>query len=263
MMIFPEIGLRDGACVTWRRGQTVRPIIHDVDPVGAALAFARDGAEWLHVTDHDAKGYCRCDNTETVEAIIDAVDVPVQVAGGILKLQHVDQWMERGAGSVVIGSAAMLNPRMVADACARHPFAITLAINIWQGSVMVDGWTRPSGVDPLAFAQGFEHLALAGLLVADIDYDRDFPEGSLGRIAALARAVRLPVTASGVTKSMADLATLAHVGSVSGILVGSALYSGALRLEEAQREAGSARVWPDMIEGPADVPIQPHWRETA
>lgn len=263
MMIFPEIGLRDGACVTWRRGQNILPVTHDVDPIGAALAFARDGAEWLHVTDHDAKGYRRRDNTEIVEAIIDAVDVPVQVAGGIMKLQHVDWWMARGAGSVVIGSAAMLNPRLVAEACARHPLAITLGIEIWQGSVMVEGWTQPSGVDPVTFAQGFEDLPLAGLLVSDVDYDRDFPEGSIGRIAALARAVDTPVTACGVTKSMADLATLVHVGSVSGLLVGSALYSGALRLDEAQREAGSARVWPDTVDGPADAPPPRDWRQIA
>ncbi|MGR3382663.1 1-(5-phosphoribosyl)-5-[(5-phosphoribosylamino)methylideneamino]imidazole-4-carboxamide isomerase [Roseovarius indicus] len=235
MIIYPEIAIKNGRCVTLRKGQMTLPEEHDTSPLDLARHYEAHGAEWLHVADLDATGRHSHDNTALVEQIIREVDIPVQVSGGIHKPHHIDWWIDRGAETVVIGSAAYLGPGVVRSSAERHPFRVLVSVDIRDGEVMVDGWTRPTGTPPLDFLQSFDNLCLAGVIVNDTDYDADLPDGSVALVADLARQLKTPVIASGLAKTLDHVSTLKYLGTIAGAIVGRGLHHGTFTLEEAQR----------------------------
>lgn len=237
MIIYPEIALRNGRCATLRKGQMTLPEDHGTDPLDVARDLAEQGAEWLHVVDLDAVGRRDRDNTRLIAEIIRAVDIPVQVAGGIHKPEHVQWWINRGAECVVFGSAAYLAPGNVRKAAKRYPYRVLVSVDVRADAVMVDGWARPTGTAPLAFLQEFDEIELAGAIVNDIDHDLDFPDATLALLADLGRQLRTPVIASGVAKSLDLISTLKHLGTIAGAVVGRALHHGLFTLEGAQRIA--------------------------
>lgn len=236
MILYPDIGLHEGRCVTLRRGQMTEPIVHEGDPVEIARRFAHEGAEWLNVTDLDAAARRRGNNADLARAIIRAVDIPVQVGGGVAKIEHVDRWIADGADCVVIASAAVLNPGLIHGACARHPYRVLLGVDVRAGRVMVNGWTRPTEHTPLDFVSQFDRLDLAGVIVTDIDYDMALPDASFALVADLARRLATPVIASGLVKTLDHLATLQHLENVAGAVIGRALHGGNFTLREALRQ---------------------------
>lgn len=241
MIVYPEIALKDGALVTYRRGQTVLPKRRHEDPVALARLFATNGAEWIQVVDLDARGRRLRDNTELVRSIIEAVDVPVQVGGGITKIEHVDWWIDHGADSVVIGSAAALNPKLVEQATLRHPFAVVVAIDIWDECIAIEGWTRPSEIDPLDFIGTLDMLDLGAVIVNDMNYEPNQREKSFALASRLGCAIDTPVSVSGLVRSRDDLSTLCHLNGVSGVILARALLDGDLTLADAQAIAWEDR----------------------
>ena len=233
MIIFPDIELQRGLCVNLVRGQMDQPVVYDVDPLEAARGFAADGAEWLHVLDLDAVAQQDGTNAALIEEIIRAVHIPVQVSGGIRTLAAVESWIERGAGRVVIGTAAVRDPQMVMDAAARHPGKVVVSIDARGGAVVCEGWNEATAWTPLEFSRQFEISDLAGIIFTDIDRDDDLPESTLATTTDLATALIVPVIASGPVKSLDDLSTLHYLPNIAGAIVGRALFGGVLTLPEA------------------------------
>lgn len=252
MIIYPEIAIKNGKCVTLRKGQMTLPVVYDHDPLSKAREFADQGAEWLHVVDLDAVGRHEKDNSDMIAELIRSVPVPVQVGGGIHKLRHVDWWMDRGAECVVMGSAAYLGPRVLREAAERYPFRVLLSVDVQEGQVMVDGWTRPTGLPPLDFARRFDDIGLGGIIVTDIDYDIDLPDASLSLVTHMARNLTTPVIASGVAKSLDHLSTLRFLENIAGAVIGRALHRGDFTLEAALR-----LIWE------VSDPNEAWWRDTA
>jgi len=262
MIIYPDIGIQAGRCVTLRKGQMTRPEVYAHDPIAKALEFVEQGAEWLNVVDLDAvRGRGRgVFNSDLIVSLINAVPVPVQVGGGIRKLDQVAWWMDHGADCVVIGSAASLGPGMVRKACERYPFRILLAVDVWQGRVMVNGWTRPTDMTPLDFAQRFDRLDLGGIIVTDIDYDIDLPDAGFALVTGMARHLTTPVIASGVVKTLDDLSTLKYLETVSGVVIGRALHNGRFSLADALRlvwEVEPAEAWWRHPPAAGELPEEP------
>jgi len=246
MIIYPDIGLRNGQCVTLRRGQMTEPVAYDHNPIEKAMQFAAEGAEWLNVVDLDAAGRRGRTNTEIILEMIKRVRVPIQVSGGIAKREDVDWWIAQGAECVVIGSAAVLSPSLIRDVCKRHPYRVLLSVDVSNWRVMVDGWTRPTEHTPLEFARMFDRLDLAGIIVTDIDYDIGSPEASFALITEMGQHLTTPVIASGVVKTLDDLSTLKYLETISGAIVGRALHEGRFTLAEALRlvwEAEPTSLW--------------------
>ena len=267
MIIYPDIGIQNGRCVILRKGQMTQPVIYDHDPIAKAQEFVADGAEWLNVVDLDAaraRGR-RPFNSDLIVSLINNVRVPVQVGGGIRKIDQVEWWMDHGAECVVIGSAAYLGPGVVRKACARYPFRIMLAVDVREGRVMLNGWTRPTELTPLQFAQRFDRLDLGGILVTDIDYDSDLAEASFALVADMARRLTTPVIASGVVKTLDDLATLRYLENISGVVVGRALHEGAISLRDALRlvwDVDPNEAWWRKPPRNVDLPEEPGDRKT-
>ncbi|MEM7169112.1 MAG: 1-(5-phosphoribosyl)-5-[(5-phosphoribosylamino)methylideneamino] imidazole-4-carboxamide isomerase [Pseudomonadota bacterium] len=233
MIIFPDIELQNGKCVNLVRGQMDRPVVYDVDPVEAAKGFASDGAEWLHVVDLDAVAQNETNNSKIIEEIIASVHVPVQVAGGIRTLTAIDRWFEKGAGRVVIGTAAVAEPQLVRDAAGHHPGKIVVSVDARNGQVVCEGWQKTTAWTPLEFARQFELLDLAGIIFTDIDRDDDLPESTLATTTELASSLILSVISSGTVKSLDDISTLHYLPNISGAIVGRAFFNGEFTLRDA------------------------------
>lgn len=231
-MIYPTIEIQHGRCVSLEKGRLDEATIWHVDPVETANGFAAAGAEWMHLTDFDAvEG--RDENSALVEEIIRAAGIPVQLGGGFRSRESVERWIDKGAGRIVIGTMAAHNPTLVRELAEHHPDQIVLAVDVWRGQVMTEGWRTSSALTPDSFIAAFGDTPFAGIIITDIDSDMDEVDAQLGLIAGLAAHARSQVIASGVVRSIDDIARLTYVPNISGALVGRALFRKAVDLGEA------------------------------
>ncbi len=232
MIIYPDIELQKGRCVNLRRGRKDDPLVYDIDPLAAAKDFAKQGAEWLNVVDLDAV-FNEGSNAELIERIIDECGCPVQVGGAIRSMERVNHWIAAGAKRVTIATAAVKYPHLVREAATAYPGQVIVSIDARGGRVVVEGWTEATIFTPIAFAREFEDVDLAAVIYTDIDRDDDEPASSLSHITELAAAIRTPVIASGVVKSLEDISVLKFLENISGVITSRALFGGAFTLAEA------------------------------
>ncbi len=234
MIVFPDIEIQGGKCVNLVRGQMDKPVVYDRAPMDAAMWFDGDGAEFLHVIDLDAVADPGSDaNSQLVCDIIRAVNVPVQIAGGIRSMSSVDWWFEHGAGRVVFSTSAVKNPSLVREAATKYPGKIVVSVDAREGRVVVEGWRETTAFTPIDFARQLETLDLAGIIFTDIDRDDDLPESSLAATTEMATELILPVIASGTVKTIDDISTLRYLPNIAGAITGRALFTGAFTLKEA------------------------------
>jgi phosphoribosylformimino-5-aminoimidazole carboxamide ribotide isomerase len=232
MIIYPTLELHNGKCVSLTRGRLDEPVIWHVDPVETARGFAAAGAEWMHVTDINALAG-EPDNGELLEDIIRAAGIPVQLGGGFRSRDAVERWIDKGAGRIVVGTMAAHDPDLLRELAKYYPDQIVLAVDVFNGSVMTEGWKSQSAFTPEDYIKAFDDAPLAGIIVTDVDADIEDSDGSLGVITHLARQTRHPVIARGTVRSADDVSRLKYVPNVSGTLVGRALLSKDVDIEEA------------------------------
>ncbi|KIC37333.1 1-(5-phosphoribosyl)-5-[(5-phosphoribosylamino)methylideneamino]imidazole-4-carboxamide isomerase [Leisingera sp. ANG-M7] len=232
MIIYPTMQLQNGRCVTLEKGRLDEPQVWHVDPVETAKGFAAAGAEWMHLTDFNAlEG--DSSNEELVQQIIRSAGIPVQLGGGMRSREQVEHWIDKGAGRVVIGTLAARDPHLVQELAKHHPDQIVLAVDIWQGQVMTDGWRKSGAFTPEAYLEAFAGAPFAGILITDIDSDVADTEAQMGLISHLASLVKLPVIASGVVRNTDDISRLKYISNIAGAQVGRALFRKTLSVEEA------------------------------
>ncbi len=231
MIIIPTIELQAGRCVSLKRGDLNAPQIWHVDPVKAAMDFANAGAHWMHVTDFDAVAG-RGDNAALIEDIILRAGIPVQVAGGVGSSERLEHWIGAGAGRVVMGSVAVRDPLFVKHAAKLYPDQIVLAVDVFRGRVMVDGWQVESAYEATEFVSLFNSDPLGGVIVTDIESDIGDGDGSLATVSAIANVARTPVISSGVVRTADDISRLKYLGNISGAIVGRALFNKSADLPE-------------------------------
>lgn len=224
MIIYPTLELYNGKCVSLTRGRLNEPVIWHVDPVETARGFAAAGAEWMHLTDINALAG-EGDNNALSEEIIRAAGLPVQFGGGFRSRDSVERWIDKGAGRIVIGTMAAYEPQLLRELAKRYPDQIVLAVDIYQGSVMTEGWRTRSAFEPDTYVKAFDDVPLAGIIVTDIDADIEDTDGSLGVIAGLAAQTRHPVIARGTVRSADDVSRLKYVPNIAGAIIGRALMS--------------------------------------
>ncbi|WP_338551008.1 1-(5-phosphoribosyl)-5-[(5-phosphoribosylamino)methylideneamino] imidazole-4-carboxamide isomerase [Roseovarius phycicola] len=232
MIIYPTLELHNGKCVSLTRGRLEDPVLWHVDPLETAKGFAAAGAEWMHVTDINALAG-EGNNNDLLEEIIRSAGIPVQLGGGFRSREVVERWIEKGAGRIVIGTMAAYEPEMVRELAKWHPDQIVLAVDIFQGSVMTEGWRTQSAFDPATFVRAFDEAPLAGIIVTDIDADIEDTDGSVGVISGLAAETRHQVIARGTVRMADDVSLLKYVPNISGAIIGRALLSKDVDLAEA------------------------------
>jgi phosphoribosylformimino-5-aminoimidazole carboxamide ribotide isomerase len=231
--------LQNGRCVTLDKGRLEQAMIWHVNPTETARSWSAAGAEWMHLTDFDAiEG--RNTNVELVEEIIRTAEMPVQLAGGMRTREQVEHWIDKGAGRIVIGTLAAWDPNLVKELAKLYPDQIVLAVDVWRGFVMTEGWRSQSAFSPEAFIDAFADTPFAAILVTDIDSDMEDIEAQLGLISGLAQHSRTPVIASGVVRTSDDISRLAYIPNIAGALVGRSLFRKTVDLSEALEVATAA-----------------------
>ncbi len=233
MILYPAIDLKDGACVRLLRGDMGTATVFGAGPGAQAAAFAAAGAEWLHLVDLNGAFAGAPVNGAAVEAILKAVAIPCQLGGGLRDLATVEMWLARGVARVILGTAAVENPALVAEAARRFPGRVAVGIDAKGGRVATRGWAEVTEVQAVDLARRFEDAGVAALIYTDIDRDGAMAGPNIAATEALARAVSIPVIASGGVSRLADLLALKATGVIAGAISGRALYEGALDLRAA------------------------------
>lgn len=234
MHLYPAIDLKQGQCVRLLKGDMDQATVFNDSPGAQAAAFVAAGTGWLHVVDLDGAFAGNAVNGAAVEDILEAsAGVPVQLGGGIRSVQAAGAWLDKGVSRVILGTVAVRDPDVVRDACKAFPGQVAVGIDARDGKVAVEGWADVSDLDVIDLAKRFEDAGVAAIIYTDINRDGAMTGVNVEATADLARAVTMPVIASGGVASLDDIRALKQTGVVSGVISGRALYEGAIDLAAA------------------------------
>jgi phosphoribosylformimino-5-aminoimidazole carboxamide ribotide isomerase len=235
MILFPAIDLKDGQCVRLRQGEMAEATVFNTDPAAQARDFEDQGFEFLHIVDLNGALAGRPVNAAAVEAILEAVHIPVQLGGGIRDLDTIVAWLEKGVDRVILGTAAVRDPHFVREAARDFPGCIAVGIDARDGKVAIEGWAETSEIEAIDLASRFEDAGVAAIIHTDIARDGALEGLNLDASASIAKAVTIPVIASGGFAGMDDVHRLLEprYKMLEGAIAGRALYDGRLDPREA------------------------------
>ena len=230
MILFPAIDLKDGQCVRLKLGDMAQATVFNDDPAAQARAFESQGFRYLHMVDLDGAFSGKPENATAVDAILKAITIPAQLGGGIRDLATIEGWLAKGVGRVILGTVAVRDSALVREACRKFPGRVAVGIDAKGGKVAVEGWAETSELTALDLARRFEDAGVSALIYTDIDRDGVLKGLNLPATVALARAVHIPVIASGGLASMQDIHDLLKPenAGLAGAITGRALYDGRL-----------------------------------
>jgi len=237
VILFPAIDLKEGVCVRLVRGEMASATVFNRDPAAQARHFADAGFSWLHVVDLDGAVAGRSVNGAAVTAIRNAVDLPIQLGGGVRDRAAIEHWLALGIDRLVLGTAALRNPELVRRAAADHPGRIVIGIDARDGRVAIEGWAETTELAVVELARRFEDCGVAAIIYTDIARDGALVGVDANAIAAVAQQIRIPLIASGGVSSLGDIAVLKarEVDGIVGIICGRALYDGRIHPASALR----------------------------
>ncbi len=235
LIVFPAIDLKGGQVVRLAEGDMDRATVYGDDPAAQALLFAEAGAQFLHMVDLDGAFAGESRNAEAVEAVVKAFPGHVQLGGGIRTRESIERWFDLGVARVVIGTAALENPELVREAARDFPGGIVVAVDARDGMVATKGWADVSDVSIVDMGRQFEDAGVAALLFTDVGRDGLLKGCNVQATVDLARAVDIPVIASGGVAGIGDIRVLSlHArDGIEGVITGRALYDGRLDLATA------------------------------
>ena len=241
MLLIPAIDLKDGQCVRLKQGEMDDVTVFSEDPVAMARHWVNAGARRLHLVDLNGAFAGKPKNEAVIKAIVAEVgdEVPVQLGGGIRDLDIIERYLDDGISYVIVGTAAVKNPGFLQDACTAFGGHIIVGLDAKDGKVATDGWSKMTGHDVVALAQKYEDYGVEGIIYTDIGRDGMLTGVNVEATVKLARALRIPVIASGGIASMADIDALCAVEGegIEAAITGRAIYQGTLDFAAAQARA--------------------------
>ncbi len=233
MILYPAIDLKDGQAVRLVHGEMDSATVFNDDPAAQARHFVEAGCSWLHLVDLNGAFAGEPVNAAPVEAILAACDVPAQLGGGIRDMATIEAWLSKGLARVILGTVAVENPDLVREAARAFPGHVAVGIDARDGMVATKGWAEETNVNATDLARAFEDAGVAAIIYTDINRDGAMQGPNIAATEALARAVDIPIIASGGVSSLEDLLALKATGQIAGAISGRALYDGAIDLKEA------------------------------
>jgi phosphoribosylformimino-5-aminoimidazole carboxamide ribotide isomerase len=228
VILFPAIDLKEGRCVRLVQGDMAQAVVFNDDPAAQAATFEAQGFSWLHVVDLDGAFAGAPMNAAAVDAILARIKLPVQLGGGIREMKTVEAWLAKGVSRVIIGTAAVRDPAFVREAARLHPGKIAVGIDAKDGRVAVEGWAQTSSMTAEELGRRFEDAGVAAIIYTDIARDGILKGLNIEMTLALAKAVSIPVIASGGLASIEDVHRLLQpdCAMLAGAITGRALYDG-------------------------------------
>ena len=235
LIIIPAIDIKDGKCVRLAQGDFDRVTTYGDDPVEMALNWMQKGAELIHIVDLDGSVAGLPRNAEIILEIARKINVPIQVGGGIRDMDTIEYYLSNGVGSVILGTTALQNEKIVREACETFPEKIILGIDALDGRVAVRGWTQKTEKNAVDLVRQYESCDVKAIVYTDIKRDGMGTGVNIEATMELARAVSIPVIASGGVAAISDIKNLLAIKDCEfyGVIIGRALYTGAISLEEA------------------------------
>ncbi len=235
MILFPAIDLKDGQCVRLKLGDMDQATVFNDNPAAQAKSFEDEGFEYLHVVDLNGAFAGESVNGAAVDAILEAIDFPVQLGGGIRTLAHIEAWLEKGLARVILGTVAVRDPDLVKAACKAFPGQIAVGIDARGGKVAVEGWAETSELSAIELAQRFEGAGVAAIIYTDIDRDGVLKGINWDSTLELAAATSIPVIASGGLAGIEDIRRMTQPDAriLEGAISGRAIYDGRIDSREA------------------------------
>jgi phosphoribosylformimino-5-aminoimidazole carboxamide ribotide isomerase len=239
LVIIPAIDVKDGKCVRLAQGDFDRVTTYADNPVDVALTWMQKGAKLIHVVDLDGSVAGLPRNANIILEIARKVDVPIQVGGGIRDMATIEFYLNNGVNSVILGTAALQNEEIVRDACQTFPEKIILGIDALDGKVAIRGWTQKTQHNAVDLARRYEKFNVKAIVYTDIKRDGMGTGVNIEATKDLAKAVSIPVIASGGVATIADIENLLSIKDceIYGVIIGRALYTGSISLEEAIKKS--------------------------
>lgn len=240
MLILPAIDLKGGKCVRLMRGDMNAETVYGDDPVAMGRRWVDEGAQYLHVVDLDGAVSGQPRNGDAIAALCRTLPIPVEVGGGVRSVERAAQLIDMGVDRVIFGTAALADAEVVRGACERFPGRVAVGIDARDGMVATQGWTETSHTPAIALARQVEVLGATRIIYTDISRDGTQQGVNIEATKRIAAAVGIPVTASGGVGSLADIIALRDYGAdgIDSVIVGRALYTGAVKLRAAIEAAG-------------------------
>lgn len=233
--LYPAIDLKEGQCVRLLRGEMDKATVFSNTPAEQAKQFEQQGFSWLHLVDLNGAFEGKPVNAHAVKSILSAVNMPVQLGGGIRNMQMIADWIDAGISRVILGTIALKNPQLIKEACRLFPGQIAVGIDAKNGMVAVSGWAEVSTTKAVDLALRFEDAGVAAIIYTDIAKDGAMGGPNFDETITLAESISIPVIASGGISSAADIERFkqAELLGIEGVIIGRALYDGAINAEEA------------------------------
>ena len=244
MLVFPEIQISEASVVT-RLSPRARNIVHPITPHEAVRKFEAQGAERLHLLDVDAALGKDTTNGDLIVELVAMTSIPVQVAGGMRTLYHIESWFDAGAAQVVLGTLAITDQQLLAEACARYPAGILANIATKDGYVMIDGWRTQTAYRPRDIVYDLQMAGVAGIIHFDINRFEGDASTSLALTMEMKQDVVIPVYSSGTVHSLEDMARLRYLPNIHGVIIGEALINERFSLREALEVASQTETSPE------------------
>lgn len=232
MDIIPAVDIRDGKCVRLYQGDYGMETVFSDDPVATAMKWQSLGATRLHIVDLDGAAAGKPGNLKAITGIANTLVVPIQVGGGIRRLETIEELLKLGVDRIVLGTAAVENPNLVREACRRFCQSVAIGIDAREGRVATHGWQQETELGAVELVRSMAELGARRFIYTDISRDGTLTEPNFSAILEIIDAIRYPVIASGGISSLSHLKVLAKLG-VEGAIIGKALYTGDINLKEA------------------------------
>jgi phosphoribosylformimino-5-aminoimidazole carboxamide ribotide isomerase len=237
MLVIPAIDLKDGLCVRLLQGRQEDTTVYSDDPVATARKWESMGARLLHIVDLDGAFTGKQANIESIIRIRRAINIDIEVGGGIRNIARIDHLLSEGINRVILGTVAIDKPELVKTACARYPGRIIAGIDAKDGDVAVNGWLQITSTKAGELAFRMQELGCGGIIYTDIAKDGMLSGPNIGAVSAMVEGLNIPVIASGGISSIEDIKSLAAIKGLWGAITGKALYAGTMDLREAIRIA--------------------------
>lgn len=235
MILFPAIDLKDGQCVRLELGDMNRATVFNDDPGAQARDFADQGFDWLHLVDLNGAFEGQPVNADAVTQILENIDIPAQLGGGIRDMPTIEMWLARGIRRVILGTIAVRDPDLVRQACKAFPGQVAVGIDAKGGKVAIEGWAQASELGVIELAGAFQDAGAAAIIYTDVDRDGILKGINVEATLELANATSIPVIASGGLASIDDISRLLQpdCAILEGVISGRALYDGRLDAADA------------------------------